>query len=309
MHAAASPLMPVVRPHPIHVAVTAIRPKTLGLSVVPVLVGTSLAVGQQHALAWMPFALALVCALLIQIATNLHNDARDGQRGTDGPGRLGPPRVTASGWASADQVLLGSRLCLGAALLLGTVLVNAGGWPILVAGIASLLGAWSYSGGARPASDGPWGEGLVILFFGWVAVCGSHWLQAHETSAAAWLAGAATGTPAAAVLLINNLRDLDSDFRNGRRTLAWRLGLTHARRVHALLLMAPYPLLGVLAAVLSPIVLLGLLSLPVAARRILAMHAQPPGAWLNAELASTARLCVLNGLLLSASFLAQRVMV
>ncbi|MCE2656664.1 MAG: 1,4-dihydroxy-2-naphthoate octaprenyltransferase [Rubrivivax sp.] len=287
-----------------HVAWLAIRPKTLSLSVTPVAVGTALAVAEGHPLLTVPLTLAVLCALLIQVATNLHNDAMDGVRGTDGPDRLGPARVTASGWASARAVLWAARLCATAALLFGAALVWIGGWVVMGIGLASLAAGWWYSGGPRPVSHGPLGEAFVLVFFGGVAVAGSHWLQAGHTTAAAWLAGAIVGLPAAAVLLLNNLRDLDSDTRAGRRTLVWHLGLRRTRQLHAWLLMGPCALVVCLALFSQPGVALACLSLPLAWQRVRALRSREPGAWLNGELGATARLGLIQGVLLCAGLLA-----
>jgi 1,4-dihydroxy-2-naphthoate octaprenyltransferase len=281
----------------------AIRPRTLSLAITPVLLGTALAWADGSGRDWLAFLAALGCALLIQIATNLHNDAADFERGTDVEGRIGPLRVAAAGWVSAARLKRATFACLGAALALGVFLVERGGWPILVAGLASLGAAWAYSGGPRPISHSAWGEAFVLLFFGLVAVAGSHWLQSAQPALEAWLAGATVGLPAAAVLLVNNYRDLEGDCRAGRCTLVARLGRARARRVYALLMLLPYA--GVLALALGgrPGALWALLALPLAWRLVRALGAQPPGAWLNAHLAATAQACSLLGGLLAVGVL------
>ncbi len=269
----------------------------------PVAVGTALAVAEGHRLQTLPLSLAVLCALLIQVATNLHNDAMDGLRGTDGPQRVGPARVTASGWASATTVLWAARLCALTALLLGAGLVWMGGGLVLGIGLASLAAGWAYSGGPRPVSHGPLGEGFVLVFFGGVAAAGSHWLQAGHTTPAAWLAGGVVGMPAAAVLMINNLRDLDSDTQAGRRTLVWHLGLRRTRQLHAWLLLSPSALLACLALLYQPGAALACLGLPLAWQRVRALRTREPGAWLNEELGATARLGLIQGLLLCTGLL------
>jgi 1,4-dihydroxy-2-naphthoate polyprenyltransferase len=286
-------------PSPAHVIWAAIRPKTLGISLVPVCVGSSLAWAEGHGWQPTPMLLALCCALLIQIGTNLHNDAADSLRGVDLPGRLGPLRVTAAGWASAQSVLRAARLCWLTAVVMGAELVRQGGWPILVMGLASLVAAWSYSGGRHPVSHSAWGELLVLVFFGWVAVAGSHWLQASQASWNSGLAGAVLGLPASAVLLINNLRDRQTDLAAGRRTLASRLSLKQARQLHHALIGMPFALLSVLAWRTHAFVLLGWLALPLAIRAAREMASRPPGAWLNEALARAAALSLLLGALLS----------
>lgn len=286
----------------------AIRPRTLGLAAAPVLLGSALAAAEVGGLrdGWAFFA-ALACSLLIQIATNLHNDAADFENGTDVEGRVGPLRVAAAGWLSAAQLKRATFVCLGSALALGVFLVERGGWPILLAGLASLTAAWAYSGGPRPISHSATGEAFVLLFFGLIAVAGSHWLQAGQTSAAAWLAGVIVGLPAAAVLLVNNYRDLEGDCRSGRRTLVARIGRERARRVYALLMLAPY--VGVIVLAVADGfgghrgAALALLALPLALKLVRALGAQAPGAWLNGQLAATAKACSLLGLLLSVGLL------
>jgi 1,4-dihydroxy-2-naphthoate octaprenyltransferase len=282
----------------------AIRPRTLSLAITPVLLGTALAWGEGSAHHLDAFIAALVCALLIQVATNLHNDAADFERGTDNEARVGPLRVTAAGWITPARMHRASALCFGAALLLGVYLVAHGGWPILLAGLASLAAGWAYSGGPRPVSHSAWGEVFVWVFFGLVAVAGSHWLQAGSTSLAAWLGGAAFGLPAAAVLLVNNYRDLEGDCRAGRRTLVARLGRPLARHVYALLMLSPALLLPLLAlAAGRPGPLLAALALPWGALLARRLGAQAPGAWLNLQLARTAQAASLFGLLLAAGVL------
>lgn len=285
----------------------AIRPRTLSLAITPVLLGTALAWADGYARDGWVFAAALACALLIQIATNLHNDAADFERGTDVEGRIGPLRVAAAGWVSAAVLKRATFACLGVALALGVFMVERGGWPILLAGLASLGAAWAYSGGPRPISHSAWGEVFVLLFFGLVAVAGSHWLQAGRVGSQAlapWLAGVVVGLPAAAVLLVNNYRDLEGDCRAGRRTLVARLGRDRARSVYALLMLSPY--VGVVALAVTgehdggrPGAWLALLALPLALKLVLGLGAQPPGAWLNRQLAATAQACSLLGLLLA----------
>ncbi len=292
------------RPLPVwRVWLLAVRPRTLSLAVTPVLLGTALAWADGSAHDAWAFVAALACALLIQIATNLHNDAADFERGTDVEGRIGPLRVAAAGWVSAALLKRAALGCLATALLLGVFLVERGGWPILLAGSASLLAAWAYSGGPRPISHSAWGEAFVLVFFGLVAVAGSHWLQAGVASAQAWLAGAVVGLPAAAVLLVNNYRDLEGDCRAGRRTLVARLGRERARRVYAGLMLLPYGGVAALALGGRPGAWLALLALPLVLKLLRGLGAQPPGAWLNVQLASTAKACSLLGLLLAVGLL------
>lgn len=225
----------------------AARPKTLGLAVGPVVAGTALAWAEGAPRAWLPALAALAAALLIQAGTNLHNDAADFERGTDKPDRVGPLRVTAAGWATPGQVHGAAFAAFGLAFLLGIYLVAVGGWPIVAIGLASLLAGWAYSGGPRPISHTPLGELFVLAFFGLAAVGGSHWLQSHAVTTTSLLGGAAVGLFAAAVLMVNNYRDVAGDTAAGRRTLAAVLGPASARRAYALMLLLPFALPPLLA--------------------------------------------------------------
>ncbi|HSM39296.1 MAG TPA: 1,4-dihydroxy-2-naphthoate octaprenyltransferase, partial [Afifellaceae bacterium] len=201
------------------------RPRTLTMAAVPVVVGSVLAWGGGAHPEWVTFIVTLACALLIQIGTNLFNDARDGERGADGPDRIGPIRITGAGLAQPKQVRRAALGCFVTALLAGGYLVVVGGLPILLVGLASLVSGYAYSAGRRPLSHGPFGEVFVIAFFGLIAVAGSYYLKSRQLpDAAVVLTGIAVGCYAAGVLLVNNLRDQAADLRAGRRTLASRLG-------------------------------------------------------------------------------------
>jgi 1,4-dihydroxy-2-naphthoate octaprenyltransferase len=282
---------------------TATRPRTLSISATPVLVGTALALAEGAAPAWFAMLAALCCALLIQVGTNLHNDAADFERGTDRPDRIGPLRVTAAGWASPTAVRRAAAISFALAFALGIYLVTVGGWPILIAGIASLLAGWSYSGGRYPISHTPLGELFVLVFFGLVAVAGSHWLQVAAWSANAWLAGIVVGMPAAAVLLVNNYRDLEADLRSGRRTLAAVMGRQRSRLVYAALMLLPFVVLLLLAMHGQKGALLGWLALPFSVSLIRRLRRTQPGPQLNLLLAGTAQAGFTVGLLLSIGLL------
>jgi len=224
----------------------AVRPRTLSLSVAPVLVGAALAWDMGGGLHWPSLLAALLGAVAIQIATNLHNDAGDFERGGDGPDRLGPPRVTALGLLSAGTVRRAAWGCFGVAALAGIFLVLRGGWPILLLGLASILAGWAYTGGPKPISASPLGEVFVLAFFGVGAVAGTVWLQIGEIPLNAVAAGVALGLFAAAVLLTNNHRDAVPDARNGRRTLAILLGAKGAGRLYGVFMLGPFALLPLL---------------------------------------------------------------
>ncbi len=278
----------------------AVRPKTLGLSVSPVLAGTALAHAETGAFRPLVFLATLAAALLIQAGTNLHNDVADFRRGTDRPDRLGPPRATARGWLSPEAVERGARLAFLLAFLVGIYLAWQGGWPVVLLGLASRAAATTYSGGPRPLSGLPVGELFVFLFFGLAAVGGSYYLQAGGLSGRALLAGAFLGLPAAAVLVVNNYRDREGDRRAGRRTLGVLLPPAGSRWLHGLLMLGPFLLLPWLLPGWRALVPLP--ALPPVLRLIGRMR-RARGADLNDLLAATARLQTLLGVLLAVAFL------
>lgn len=273
------------------------RPRTLTMAAVPIIVGATLAWAQGAAPDWVTFAMTLLCAVLIQIGTNLFNDANDGERGADGPDRIGPVRLTGSGLAKPKQVRRAAIACFVAALAMGVYLVVVGGLPILLIGIASLVAGYAYSAGSKPLSHGPFGEVYVIVFFGLIAVAGSYYLQSKQLPASAvLLTGIAIGCYAAAVLLVNNLRDTEADLRAGRKTLAARLGVQGSRRLYGLLVLAPFPILAAALGVQA----IGLvwLGLPVCLWLTLYFTRMPVGPGMNAQLGRTALVQVLVGALL-----------
>ena len=275
---------------------TAVRLRTLSMAAVPVLVGSVLAWAEGAPTVWMTLLATLLCALSIQIGTNLFNDVGDAMRGNDGPDRIGPQRVTAAGLASPRQVRWAAILSFAVALLLGGYLVLVGGWPILALGLASLSAGWAYSNGPRPLSYTAWGEVLVVVFFGMAAVAGSHYLQSDRFTVSAVVTGLVLGAPAAAVLLVNNVRDLSADVRVGRTTLAAVLGPDKARWLYAGLMLTPFVLLP--WVVTPAAVWTALPALPLflwLSWRFLSLQG---GEAFNAQLAHTAQAQLLLGVLL-----------
>lgn len=215
--------------------VIAARLKTLGLSLAPVGAGSWWAAQSGDWSVWIMLA-AMGAAAAIQIGTNLWNDAADAASGVDGPDRLGPPRLTALGLLPAVQVRRAAAGAFAVAALLGLYLTAVGGWVIIAIGLVSLALGFFYSMGPRPLSGTPFGEALVVAFFGVVAVAGTVFLHGAALSQPVLMLGIVTGLPAAAVLLINNHRDRTSDALAGRRTLAILVGETMSRRLYTLLL-------------------------------------------------------------------------
>ena len=280
--------------------IEAARPRTLPLALSPVLAGLFLAVAQSGQLALFTALATLLAAAGIQIGTNLHNDAADFERGTDTPDRLGPPRAAAQGWFSAAQVKRAAHLVFLGSFLLGLLLVVRGGWPILALGVAAIASGYAYTSGPKPIAYGPYGELFVLVFFGVAAVGGTYYLQTLTLSVQAIVLGIALGLPAAAVLLLNNYRDFDTDRIAGRRTFCHLLGRPRARLIYALLLLSPIPLLmvGGLPVWGWPL----LLALPLAALLIRQLW-RSEGRALNQLLARTGQYQLLLTLLLGVGLL------
>ncbi len=279
----------------------ACRPKTLSVSLSPVLVGPAVAWHDTAALLGLPLLAAALGAALIQIGTNLFNDVGDFLRGTDAAGRLGPKRAAAEGWLTARAIRSGAWLAFALAFACGIYLVWHGGWPIVAIGLASLTAGWAYTGGPKPIAYGPLGEVFVFVFFGLVAVGGSYYLQTLALSPGALLAGTLVGIHASAVITVNNYRDLDGDAQSGKNTLAVRLGRPAIRRLYAAEILTPYALLPLLAGLGWPTAL-PLLSLPLALALIRRFQREPPGPVFNSILAATAGLQLAFALLLTLSF-------
>jgi 1,4-dihydroxy-2-naphthoate octaprenyltransferase len=217
----------------------AIRPATLTAAVAPVLVGT--AVAARHGLARPgPAIAALVGALLIQIGTNLTNDVDDFERGADTPERRGPLRVTQAGLLPAAHVRRAAWLAFAAAAGVGLYLIAVAGWPILVLGIAAIGSGLAYSGGPLPLGYRGLGDLFVFAFFGIAAVVGTYYVQAGIVSYLTWVAALPVGALATAILVINNLRDRETDQAGGKRTLVVLLGARVGRAEFTALIALAY---------------------------------------------------------------------
>ncbi len=226
--------------------ILAARPKTLAAAAAPVIVGTGLAAAHSTYSA-LPAVAALGGALLIQIGTNLANDYYDFLRGGDTEERVGPTRVTQAGIIPPKEVWWGMALTLSMALLVGVYLVSVGGWPIVWIGLGSLVCAVAYTGGPYPLAYHGLGDLFVFLFFGLVAVGGTYWVQGLALPADVVLAGVGVGALNTAILVANNVRDLETDAAAGKRTLAVRLGRFGSRIEYALLMAVGFsvPIVGV----------------------------------------------------------------
>ena len=278
----------------------ATRPPTLTIAITPVLVGTTVAWHEGAMIEWLVAAIALCAAVLIQVGTNLYNDVGDYERGADGSDRFGPPRASAMGWLAPADVRRAAAASFGLAMVLGAYLVSVGGWPVLVAGLASVAAGVAYTGGPRPIAYTGSGEVFVFVFFGLVATAGSAFLQAGHLSWAAAIAGAAIGAIAAAVLVVNNYRDLESDRQAGKITLAVRIGRAPTRIEFAALVLLPFAALPLFAALTGrgAWMLLPAAAAPIALRLLRDLTRAPISSALNPLLKRTARLELLFGLLL-----------
>jgi 1,4-dihydroxy-2-naphthoate octaprenyltransferase len=278
----------------------ALRPWSFTISLAPVLAGTSLAVLDGYRPDLGIALVALLACLLIHAGTNLQNDVGDFRRGADLSGRIGPPRVTTQGWLPARDVQAAAAASFALAVLPGAWLVMRGGWPIVAIGLASIAAGAAYTAGRRPVAYSGWGELFVVLFFGVVAVAGMYYLHAGRVDGTPLIAGLAVGLLAAAVLVVNNLRDIDTDRRVGKNTLAVRMGRRFTVWEYAVLLHLPLFLTVLLAEAESRASLLApLILLPWATTLVQRVRREPAGPGLNAVLASTAKLGLAFAVLLS----------
>ena len=277
----------------------AIRPATLWAAVAPVTVGTALAY-DDGAFAPDAAGLALVGALLIQIGTNLFNDWADFRKGADTEARLGPARATQRGWLRPGQVLGGSLLAFGLALLCGGVLTWIAGWEIFVLGLVSVASGLAYTGGPWPLAYVGLGDVFVLAFFGVAATAGTYYVQALALSPASAVAGVALGALATAILVVNNLRDRETDAQASKRTLVVRFGAAFGRWEYTVCVVGAFGLVGVWAVVQQqPGWWLAWLTAPLAARQLKAIWTTD-GAALNPHLGATAALQLGFGLALGA---------
>ena len=278
----------------------AARPPTLPAAVAPVLVGTAVATIDG------PFSVGLffqvlLAAILIQIGVNFANDLSDFRRGADTPERLGPPRAVAQGWLSERQMLGGAVVVFGGAIAIGISLTIAAGWPILVAGAASCIAAVAYTGGPWPYGYHGLGDAICFAFFGVVAVMGSGYVQSGELTWELAAASIPVGCLVTAILVANNLRDIDTDRSAGKRTLAVVLGERATRLEYVLLVVIAFGAILVFAAtgVLPRWTAIALAALALAAPLCRVVLAGTSGVALIAVLKRTAMLHLAVGVLLA----------
>ena len=284
----------------------AVRLRTLPAAIAPVLVGTALAHALDDVFRPGAFIAAMLGSILIQIGTNLSNDYSDARRGADAEDRVGPVRVTAGGLVPPKQVLMATYITFALAALCGVYLVAVAGVELLIVGVLSIAAGVLYTGGPRPYGYEGLGEIFVFLFFGVAAVAGSTFAQTESWPVEAFVLAVPVGLLAAAILVVNNVRDIDSDRRAGKRTLAVRLGRDRGRTLYGAMmygayLVAPLPwLLGPL----SPWLMLSWLTLAPAVMLVRIVRNHADGPTLNEALARTGMLQLAFCLLLSVGILA-----
>lgn len=277
--------------------VGAARPHTLPAAVVPVVVGLALAARSGPIDRGVAFVTVLT-AVLIQIGTNLANDYYDFVAGADTHERVGPRRVTQAGLVAPATVRAAAFGVLGLAALAGVGLVVVGGWPIALIGILSLLAAVAYTGGPFPLAYHGLGDVFVFAFFGVIAVNGTVFLQTGTITGLSLLVSLPVACLATAILVVNNLRDIATDARAGKRTLAVRIGAAATRAQYVVLVAAPFLLLPFIMREVGPLALVVAGALPIAVRETSALFART-GPALNASLVGTARLHLAVGILLA----------
>jgi 1,4-dihydroxy-2-naphthoate polyprenyltransferase len=283
----------------------AARPRTLPAAIAPVLVGTAAAVEAVDDIRWLAFVAALVGSIFIQIGTNLANDYSDAKRGADTADRLGPVRVTSSGLIAPRRVLYATWIAFAAALAVGIYLATVAGWEILVVGAASIAAGVLYTGGPRPYGYAGLGELFVFVFFGLVAVNGSYYVQLEDLDLLPFLLSIPVGLLSTAILVVNNVRDLDTDARAGKRTLAVRLGRARTRILYVALVAGAFGLLpiGLWVGEGPAAGLIALAAAPLAVGPVRAVRTRTDGPALNGALAGTGMLLAGFSVLLAAGLL------
>ena len=284
----------------------AARPRTLPAAIAPVLVGSAAAwFVESDDFRWGAFVAALIGSIFIQIGTNLSNDYSDARRGADTADRLGPVRVTSAGLVTPQRVLTATWIAFAIAVACGIYLATVAGVVILVIGAVSIAAGVLYTGGPRPYGYAGLGEIFVFLFFGLVAVNGSYYVQVEQLDALPLGLSIAVGFLATAILVVNNVRDLETDRRAGKMTLAVRMGRANAVMLYRLLVLGAFVLLPISLAAgeASALPLIGLLALPMAVKPMRTMSNRTDGPALNAALAGTGAVLAVFSVLVAAGLL------
>ena len=269
------------------------RPRTLPAAVVPVLIGSGVALGYDR-FSWWRALLALVVALALQVGVNYANDYSDGVRGSD-ERRVGPVRLVAAGLAPPRHVLLAALAFFFVAGVAGLALAAVTSWWLLAVGAACIAAAWFYTGGPRPYGYNGLGEVFVFVCFGVVAVAGTAFVQMKTLSWLGLAASVPAGLLACALLMVNNLRDIRTDTVAGKRTLAVMLGDARSRLAYVLTLLVPFGVAALLAFY-RPLTLITALALPLARPPVRAVRAGASGPALIKALGQTGRLQLAFGI-------------
>jgi 1,4-dihydroxy-2-naphthoate octaprenyltransferase len=286
--------------------VMAARPRTLPAAIAPVLVGSAAAVQWLgHLPRWGAFFAALVGSIFIQIGTNLANDYSDAKRGADTADRLGPVRVTSAGLVTPQRVMRATWIAFAVAVACGVYLATVAGVVIIVIGVLSIAAGVLYTGGPRPYGYAGLGEVFVFLFFGLVAVNGSYYVQLEHLDALPLGLSISIGFLATAIIVVNNVRDIETDRRAGKMTSAVRMGRANAVQLYRLLVLGAFVVLPIALAAgeASALPLIGLAALPLAIKPMRAMATRSDGPALNGALAATGALLGVFSLLVTAGLL------
>ena len=284
----------------------AARPRTLPAAIAPVLVGTAAAVQWAGELPrWGAFLAALVSSIFILIVTNLATDYSDAKRGADTADRLGPVRVTASGMVTPQRVMTATWIAFAVAVACGVYLTAVAGWVILLIGVLSIAAGVLYTGGPRPYGYAGFGEVFVFLFFGLVAVNGSYYVQLEELDSLSLGLSISIGFLATAIIVVNNVRDVETDRRAGKNTLAVRIGREAAVRLYVMLVAGGFLVLplALWAGEASALPMIGWLAAPLAVKPARTLAERRDGPALNAVLAATGALLGVFSLLVTAGLL------
>ena len=287
--------------HSIAIWWLAIRPKTLSISITPVLLGSALAWHNHSAFSITTFFIILVSALCIQIGTNLYNDAADFEKGADTAERLGPKRAAQQGWLTATQIKYGALASFLIAFIAGIYLAWLGGISIVILGLLSIVCGYAYTAGPKPIAYSPFGELFVLIFFGLCAVGGTYYLQSQTINWIILFIASGIGSMAAAILLVNNYRDLEGDETAHKLTLVHYTGRPKARLIYSFMIIYPYIILfclPIFQGIYFWTILLPLLSIPLAYKVIQRLFSLEISSKLNIVLVKTAQLQVVYSLLL-----------
>jgi 1,4-dihydroxy-2-naphthoate octaprenyltransferase len=280
----------------------AARPHTLWTGAAPVLVGAGLA-HYDGAFRWDALLVTLFAALAIQVGVNFANDVADAGKGADTDQRIGPQRAVASGLITPRAMWGGIAVAFGLAAAAGAYLIYLGGWPIFIIGVVSIIAALGYTNGPIPYGYRGLGEVFVFLFFGLAATVGTRWVFDRSAPASAWVLAIPMGLLAAAVLVANNVRDLDTDAAAGKRTLAVVLGRERTRVLYAALMIVPFLIVGAAAPLgwIPPWTAVAVAATPLAVPLVRLVTTETGGPPLIAALKGTSRLQVLVALLIAAA--------